>query len=83
MHGMQDEVDATAADLERKVHALRRAGKLKDAVALCKKLNHEFPNFQSGWYTASRLAMLSNECEWYKLPRIPEPLGVISTSGNS
>ena len=32
---------------------------------------------------ASRLAQLSKECEWYRLPRMPEPLGVITTIGRS
>src|ERR1044071_9701828 len=33
--------------------------------------------FQPG----SRVAVASNECEWYRLPRMPAPTGVISTIG--
>src|SRR5438874_12264119 len=32
---------------------------------------------------ARRLAQLSKECEWYRLPRMPEPEGIIKTSGMS
>ena len=35
------------------------------------------------FHPARRLAQLSNEWEWYRLPRMPEPLGVMTTIGIS
>ena len=63
MHAMQDEAVAKAALLEKDVHDLVRAGKLKEAVAACKRLNHEYPAHVSGWFTASQLALQVNEAQ--------------------
>ena len=60
---MQDEATTTAAGLEREVHALMRVGKFAEAVAACKRLNHEFPKYLSGWLTASQLALQLNETQ--------------------
>ena len=58
---MQDEAISTAASLEREVRALAQAGKPAEAIAVCKRLNSEYPNYISGWLTASQLALQVNE----------------------
>ena len=35
------------------------------------------------FHPASRLAQLSKLCEWYMLPRMPAPFGVMTTIGMS
>jgi tetratricopeptide (TPR) repeat protein len=61
MQPMQDNVIISAADLEREVQKLMSSGKLREAAAVCDRLNHQFPDFISGWSTASQLALLVNE----------------------
>jgi tetratricopeptide (TPR) repeat protein len=61
MQPMQDNVAISATDLEREVHALMHSGKLREAAAACDRLNHQFPDQVSGWFTASQLALQVNE----------------------
>ena len=61
MHAMQDDAVTRAAGLETEVHALMRAGKLQDAATACDRLNGQFPDYVSGWFTASQLALRINE----------------------
>ena len=57
---MQNNPD-TAAGLEQQVHALMRSGKLREAMQSCDSLNRQFPEYLSGWVTASQLALQSGE----------------------
>ena len=58
---MQDDAGNEAAHLESEIRDLMHAGKLDEAVAACKRLNHEYPAHVPGWFTASRLALQVNE----------------------
>jgi len=58
---MQDNVATSATDLEREVQTLMRSGKLQEAAEVCDRLNHQFPDYVSGWFTASQLALQVNE----------------------
>ena len=58
---MQDNAATSATDLEREVQALMQSGKLREAAAVCDRLNHQFPDHISGWFTASQLALQVNE----------------------
>lgn len=51
----------TAAELEKQIWQLMKAGKLDEAAAACDQLNQSFPNYAQGWNTSSRLAMSINE----------------------
>lgn len=48
-------------ELESRVRELIRADKIREAAETCDQLNQQFPEYESGWYTASHLAMLINE----------------------
>ena len=48
-------------ELETSVIRLLTGQKLREAAAACDKLNQQFPEYEPGWYTASRLAMAINE----------------------
>ena len=61
MHAMQDNAATTAPGLEREVQGLMQAGKLQEAAIVCDRMNHQFPDHVSGWFTASQLAMQVNE----------------------
>ena len=61
MQSMQDNAATSAADLEKEVQALMQSGKLREAAAACDRLNHQFPDLISGWFTASQLAIQVNE----------------------
>jgi tetratricopeptide (TPR) repeat protein len=50
-----------AKQLEDQVRRLIQDGKARDAAVICDQLNQQFPEYESGWYTASRLALLINE----------------------
>ena len=50
-----------AAEMEAKVRQLIDAGQMRDAAEACDQLNQQFPEYESGWYTASHLAMLVKE----------------------
>ena len=58
---MTDATPITAPELEKKIWQLMKAGKPQDAAALCDQLNQAFPGYDSGWNTASRLAISLNE----------------------
>ncbi len=45
-----------AHKLEGQVLQLIKQAKIKQAVAACQQLTSSFPQFASGWYTASQLA---------------------------
>jgi tetratricopeptide (TPR) repeat protein len=53
--------DHSAKELEQTVWKQIQAGKLRDAAATCDRLNHQFPDYESGWHTSSQLAMRLNE----------------------
>lgn len=61
MQSMQDNAATSATDLEKEVQALMQSGKLREAAAACDRLNHQFPDLISGWFTASQLAIQLNE----------------------
>ena len=52
---------SSAADLEAQAQNLIRDGKLREAASLCDQLNQQFPEYGSGWYTTSRLALMVKE----------------------
>lgn len=58
---MTRENAATPVELERQVWQLMKTGKMQQAAAACDQLNQAFPDFGSGWNTASRLAIALNE----------------------
>jgi tetratricopeptide (TPR) repeat protein len=59
--GKPDNFDfAAARALEGRVWELLGQGKAKDAIDVCEQLNREFPDFASGWHTASHLALKLN-----------------------
>ncbi len=51
----------TAAKQEALVHGLVNSGQLREAMEACDQLNMQFPGYESGWYTASHLAMMVNQ----------------------
>jgi tetratricopeptide (TPR) repeat protein len=51
----------TPTELEARIRELVRAEKIREAAETCDQLNQQFPEYESGWYTASHLAMLINE----------------------
>ena len=51
----------SAADLEAQVRNLIRDGQLREAASVCDQLNQQFPEYGSGWYTTSRLALMVKE----------------------
>ncbi len=46
-----------ASELEQQVWDLLDRHETQPAIAACERLNREFPNYASGWYTASQLAL--------------------------
>lgn len=58
---MQENAATSASGLEKEVQALMQSGKLREAGAACDRLNHQFPDHISGWFTASQLAIQLNE----------------------
>lgn len=59
--GPSDTFDfAAARSLEAQVWELLQQQKTKDAIDACERLNREFPDFASGWHTASQLALKLN-----------------------
>ena len=46
-----------AEQVEAQVWEYLNAGDARQAIATCERLNREFPNFASGWHTASQLAL--------------------------
>jgi len=46
-----------AKQLEAQVWDSLKANDVQQAIAHCERLNSEFPNFASGWHTASQLAL--------------------------
>lgn len=50
-----------ATEMEARVRQLIDAGQTRDAAEACDQLNQQFPEYESGWYTASHLAMLVKE----------------------
>ena len=52
-----------AAEQERAIKQLMRAGRLRDAAAACDRLNQRYPEFVPGWATATDLALRVNEPE--------------------
>ena len=51
---------AAAKSLEAKVWQLMGQNQLRAAAEACEKLNRQYPNFSSGWHTASQLASKLN-----------------------
>jgi len=51
----------SAQQAEQQVLRLMREGKLREAAAACDDLTQGFPEYDSGWYTASQLALMVNE----------------------
>ncbi|MFT5140098.1 MAG: tetratricopeptide (TPR) repeat protein [Lysobacterales bacterium] len=52
-----------AKQLETEVWQLVDKKQLKQAIVACQHLNREFPDYPSGWHSASQLAMHSNRVE--------------------
>jgi tetratricopeptide (TPR) repeat protein len=48
-------------ELDARVRQLIQAKKYRDAAEACDQLNQQYPEFESGWYTASHLAMMIKE----------------------
>jgi len=48
-------------ELEAQVRQLIQAKKYREAAVACDQMNQQFPEFESGWYTASHLAMAIKE----------------------
>lgn len=46
-----------AEKIEAEVWESLNKGDLRQAITTCERLNREFPNFASGWHTASQLAL--------------------------
>jgi len=51
---------AAARSLEGRVWDLLGRNDVKQAIAHCEQLNSQYPNFASGWHTASQLALQLN-----------------------
>lgn len=51
---------AAARSLEQRVWLSLRQGKTEQAVAECKRLNQEYPDYASGWFAASRIGLRLN-----------------------
>ncbi len=51
----------TAAQLEKQIWQMMKAGNLEQAAAACDQLNQAFPDYGPGWNTSSRLAISLNE----------------------
>jgi tetratricopeptide (TPR) repeat protein len=50
-----------ATEMEARVRQLTEAGQTRKAAEECDRLNQQFPEYESGWYTASHLAMVIKE----------------------
>jgi len=53
--------DNAAQQAEQQVLQLMREGKLREAAAECDRLTQQFPDYDAGWHTASRLAIALTE----------------------
>ena len=51
----------SAAEQEARVVQLIRDRQYRDAAEACDQMNQQYPDYESGWYTASHLAMLLKE----------------------
>lgn len=58
---MTETIPTSAAQMEKKIWQLMKAGKLEQAAAACDQLNQAFPDYGPGWNTSSRLAISLNE----------------------
>ncbi len=59
--GRSNEQDVRAAQfLEGRVWERLKQNNVKQAIADCEQLNRQFPDFASGWHTASQLALKLN-----------------------
>ena len=59
--GQTDNFDfAAARSLEGRVWESLQKGEIKAAIDSCEQLNRQFPEFASGWHTASQLALKLN-----------------------
>ena len=47
--------------MEQQVWQLMKAGRTEEAAAACDQLNQAFPEYATGWNTASRVAIGLNE----------------------
>ena len=52
---------STATELEGQVIKMIRDGQMREAAEICDQMNQRFPEYESGWFTASKLALLVNE----------------------
>ena len=50
-----------AIEQDEAVRRLARDGKFREAAEACDRMNQQYPEFERGWYTASRLAMQVKE----------------------
>ena len=50
-------VTGNAQQLEAEVWRLLERGDTRGAINACERLNREYPDFASGWHTASQMAM--------------------------
>lgn len=50
-----------AKEQAAEIRQMINAGKIREAAEACDQLNQQYPEFEPGWYTASRLAMVINE----------------------
>ena len=48
---------SAARALDERVWALLKSNDIRSAIRSCEQLNRQFPDFASGWHTASRLAL--------------------------
>jgi tetratricopeptide (TPR) repeat protein len=56
-----DKFDFSAArSLEARVWEFLQRGEAREAIDACEQLNRQFPDFASGWHTASQLALKLN-----------------------
>ena len=51
----------SAVEQEARVMQLMRDRDYRAAADACDQLNQQYPDYESGWYTASRLAMVIKE----------------------
>ena len=58
---MIEHVHKPEIELEARVYELLKDGKLHEAATACDELNRDFPNYASGWYTASMVALRAKQ----------------------
>ena len=54
---MTDIVHKPEVELESRIYELIKEGKLHEAAEACDTLNRDFPEYASGWYTSSMVAL--------------------------